>query len=206
LHFEATVPSTPGGPFNDSAGGTAGGGFTVVSSGATAPVTVTKSGTTTTTCNAGQTCQSSLSTSMSAFQVAASSGSTAGTLSEGVNVGSPLVCPGYTPLDPNWYTFSVSVTSRTKAITYMLHAKLPGLFFCFGAPYEFKTILGTNAAPHVLPDGTAGFTGLLPPCIGTIKGPCVSSLSITGSLSAGFKSTLVVQIPAGLPGDPMGRA
>ncbi len=206
LHFEVTVPSSAGGPFYDVAGGAAGGGFTVTPTGPTAPVTITSSGTTSTSCGAGQSCQSSLSTTVSAFQVSASSGSGGATLTESVNVGSALQCSAYKAIDPSWYGFSTSTTNRSKSLVYTVAGKFPALLFCFGAPYDFLTVLGTKAPAHALPDGSPGYVGLLAFCVGSYAGPCVSSEAISGSLSTGFKTTLKVQIPAGLAGDPWGRA
>ncbi len=94
----------------------------------------------------------------------------AATLSASVNVGTPLRCKGYIPVDPNWFGFLVSTSNRGKVMAYTLkHVPLPTLVFaqfCLGAPYEFTTLFLKPAPQGTLPDGEPGFIGLLPPCRG----------------------------------------
>jgi uncharacterized repeat protein (TIGR01451 family) len=206
LHFNVTAPSTAGGPFTDDAGGTAT-GDTVTPSGPTAPVTVTGGGNVTSvTCNPGQSCQTNISTSVSDLTVLAKPGA-AGTLTESVDTGSRLECPGYRSQDPNWYGFFETAANREKKLTYTLkNTTRDSSQFCFGAPYEFKTKGGGHARRHRLPDGTTGFVGLLPLCRVTHHGPCIGSRRQVpdATSTTGFDTVIQALIPAG-PGDPWGR-
>ncbi len=206
LHFAVTAPGTPGGPFTDNAGGTAG-GDSVTSTGPTAPVTVTGGGNVTSaTCNPGQSCQTNISTAVSDLMVLAKPGA-AGTLTESVDTGSRLECPGYRAQDPNWFGFFETATNREKILTYTLkNTSRDSSQFCFGAPYEFKTNGGGHARKHKLPDGTTGFVGLLPLCRVTHRGPCIASRRQVADASSttGFDTVIQALIPAG-PGDPWGR-
>lgn len=210
LHFDVTAPSTGGGPFYDNAGGSASGGVTVTPTGPTAPVTVTGSGTST-ACNAGKTCTTTLTTTTSTLLVAAGPGSS-GTLTETVDAGTPLECSGYTPFDPNWYGFVESATNRGKLLVYTLKNTGPNvsaLHYCFGAPYPFKTRHGGTSVKTTLPSGSIEYTGLLPHCRpATEKGPCILARTAVhdSSVTKRFDTLFVVAIPAGLPGDPRGRA
>jgi hypothetical protein len=158
-------------------------------------------------CLQGQSCSTSVSTAVSELQVSANpthnGKSNTGTLSESVDVGTPLTCSGYVATDPNWFQFLSSSTNRTKALTYTLDNTSPeGIQVCFGAPYEFTTSSGAPAPAVTLPNGTTEFEGLLPSC--PAKGPCVQS--ITGSQSdEGVNTVASVHIPDGLPGDPRMR-
>lgn len=167
----------------------------------------------------------------SSFQVLAdpeSGQANAGSLTLNADLGTPLECSGYTPVDSHWYGFEMSSANRSKTVTYTLSEPYPGAGalplaltakFCFGASYEFTTSAGTPAPAAALPDGSSGFIGVLPAC--PASGPC---LVAPASLPAGFTqlcstfsqfiwntaacgiTTLVVDIPAGLAGDPWGRA
>jgi len=162
---------------------------------------------TATICQQGQSCSTSLSTSASTFQVTANPSpntDNAGTLTESVNVGTALTCAGYTARDTNnWFEFVASSINRSKVITYtILNTKPKGVQFCFGAPYEFETLGDQKAPLGKLPDGTAGFIGLLERCESFPEPPeaCVQSIAADGA------NTLVtVRIDAGLSGDPWGR-
>ena len=81
----------------------------------------------------------------------------------------PLTCAGYTPVDPNWYSFSMTSVNRSKELSYTVSEPYPTTGtplpltqtaeFCFAAPYDFTTNAGTPAAAARLPDGTAGYVG-----------------------------------------------
>ena len=181
-------------------------GYTLVASspGLTAATSnaFNETNTTTTTCPQGQACSTSLSTSVSTFQVTANPGP-AGTLSESVDVGTPLTCAGYAARDPNWFGFVESTGNRSKLITYTLDNTGPaGVEFCFGAPYEFETPGDHPAPPGTLPDGTSGFVGLLERCESFSEPPeaCVKSI-----VADGPNTVVTVRIDAGLPGDPWGH-
>lgn len=161
-------------------------------------------------CAANASCQTSITTNASVFSVTASAGPNPATLSASVNVGTPLRCKGYIPVDSNWFEFLVSTSNRGKVVGYRLkHVPLPTLVFaqfCLGAPYEFTTLFLKPAAQGTLPDGSPGFIGLLPPCLLVhSKGPCVASRTLAKD-PPGFDVTLTVDIPAGLSGDPWGRS
>ena len=162
-------------------------------------------------CDQGESCSTSLSTPESSFAVEANpvpSTDNAGTLSESVNVGMRLTCKGYAR-DPNWWEFVSSSINRSKVITYTINNTSPdGIQVCFGAPYKFKTSSGQFAQSSKLPDGSSGFTGLLPVCnddgYRDQSGPCVQSTESSSQRSGegGYDTIVTVQIPAGLAGDP----
>jgi len=211
----------------------------------TAPITYATSNAfdeddTATICQPSQPCTTSLSTSVSTFQVCAfipgaqpcpATGSpgasadverpsaesgTPDTLSESVDVGTPLTCPGYKRQDQNWFEFVAGSSDRSKIVTYTIENTSPDLVeACFGAPYEFDTSTinpetgkPEPAPPGTLPDGTPGFIGLLPSCQllqrSSLSGPCVESISSNDdpNSTTGIDTILTAQIPAGLPGDP----
>ncbi len=162
-----------------------------------------ESNTTTTTCQQGESCSTSLSTSASTFQVTANPGP-ASTLNESVDVGTALTCSNYQARDPNWYGFVESTSDRSKLITYTINNTSPaGVQFCFGAPYEFEMPGDENAPRGTLPDGSSGFVGLLEHCESFPEPPeaCVQSI-----VADGPNTVISVRIDAGLEGDPWGRA
>jgi hypothetical protein len=177
---------------------------------------------TTTTCTQDQSCQTTLSTAASDFQVTAQadpSKPNAGTLSESVDVGTPLQCPGYAQLDPNWWEFSMSSANRSKTILNTLKVPLLPLSgpldailnltqACLGTTAEFTTKSGQPAPAGTLPDGSSGFIGLLPDCPGPANDPCVVSRQTGLDLSngIGFDIVLTLYIPEGFAGDPWFRA
>jgi hypothetical protein len=168
-------------------------------------------------CTQGQSCQTSVTTATSVFSITAnpsSSGPNAATLSESVDVGTPLQCQGYTPQDPNWFSFLVSSANRTKLITYTVRPAVPeqelvgNTQFCLGSPSEFTTSSGTPAPAGTLPNRLSGFVGMVPFCNAISGGPCIDSRGTTPDPNSptGFDILLKVVIPAGLTGDPWGRA
>lgn len=158
---------------------------------------------TATICQQGASCSTTLSTSVSTFQVTANPGPAA-TLSESVDVGTALTCPNYKARDANWFEFVVSTSDRSKLITYTIDNTSPmGVQFCFGAPYEFEMPGDENAPPGTLPDGSPGFVGPLEHCESFPEPPeaCVKSI-----VASGQNTLVTVRIDAGLEGDPWGRA
>ena len=176
-------------------------------------------------CSQNVSCQTSIVTSTSEFGVTANpdtSQPNAGTLTESLDVGTPLECPDYSPADPSWFNFVMSIASRSKTIIYRINqlpfSALRHIHFCLGAPYEFTTRSGAAAPAGILPDGEAGFIGLLPRCYrhdhGWLKrgalraehstGPCVASRAAAEDGGA-IDIVLTVDIPPGLPGDPWGH-
>ena len=89
------------------------------------------------------------------------------------------------------------------------------IHFCLGAPYRFTTFSGKPARPATLPDGTKGFTGLLPPCSALTPSkagkpqPCIVSIGIVDNPKSSTKvnAVLRLRIPATTKGgDPWGGA
>lgn len=185
-------------------------------------------------CAQNITCQTVVKTTAASFEVVANpetSEPNAGSLLESIDVGAPLTCAGYTAVDPNWYSFTMTSVNRSKELSYTVSEPYPTngttplplsqtAEFCFAAPYEFTTSAGTPAVAGTLPDGTAGYVGLLPSC--PASGPCLEPSTMLPSqwdslcsLWTGYlwsqlygcgTATLTVDIPAGLSGDPWGRA
>lgn len=182
-------------------------------------------------CPANQGCSPPpLSTPSTSFSMGVGSGATDATVTESVDVGTPMDGPGglndpgcatYTPQSPDWYGFDVSATDRSKDITFMVKDSDPSKFkVCFGAPYEFQDETGSPAPPGTLPDGTAGFVGLLPRCstdtifapvngdfalsAADVAPPTFICANISGQPQADGSSTTTatLTIPPGLPGDP----
>ncbi len=147
-----------------------------------------------------------------------------GLLLESVNAsnGNQLKCTGYTSADPNTYQFEstdlngnpISGWSKVVTLTIRPLKKISGNAnqilknqqICFGAPEDFTTASGTLAPAGMLPDGTAGYIGLLPNCGGGVTGPCHNRKSDTTSTDTlspnGFDLVLVADIPATFAGDP----
>jgi hypothetical protein len=176
-------------------------------------------------CPAGG-CTNTLSTPFSSAQVQVGSGAGDASLTQSVDVGTPLDGPGSPPdnvgcaaYSPppgsvDFYGILVSDSNRAKTITWDVNDARNGIIpflVCFGAPYDFQTGLGYNgepifAPPGTLPDGSPGFVGLLDSCSDLVdaasSNPCVSSLVPFGD----FGAQVTITIPAGLAGDPfMGR-
>jgi hypothetical protein len=157
------------------------------SSGALTPDTsdpFNESNTQTTTCTSTP-CTTDVSTAISDMTI--STTEDAGTLTESVDVGSPLSCSaeangGYTGFDTNTYQF-VETGLADKTITYTIDGVSSdnNVEMCFGAPYEFVTNTDAEASSGTLPDGSSGFVGLLPDCDADFEGigPCVESRQFT---------------------------
>jgi hypothetical protein len=171
-----------------------------------------ESQTTTTTCDttSSNPCTSDLGTSTSDLGISADPA--AGTITESVDVGSPLICDrahgDYTGFDANWYGFSETGTVD-KTLSYEIFGlnsdQIGEVQFCFGAPYDFTTAPGELAAAGMLPDGTPGFIGLLPSCDSTDEvAPCVDSVvPFTDDHSGALGTVTVPGLTAnGAPGDP----
>jgi hypothetical protein len=174
---------------------------------------------TSTLCQQNQSCQTDLTTGASNFEVIANadpSKPNSGTLSESVDVGAVLQCPGYAHEDANWWEFSMTSANRSKTIVSTikvpllplqgtLEAILQQFQMCFGATSDFVTSEGVPAPASTLPDGTSGFVGLLPNC--PSPGPCVISRQTQLDLfnGIGFDIVVTVAIPEGFSGDPWAR-
>lgn len=168
-------------------------------------------------CPANGSCSVSDGTSNGNKALVNATTSSAGLLLESVNGNNSaqLKCSGYTSADPNTYQFETP-SGWTKVVTLTIRPlkKLSGNAnqilksqqICFGAPEDFTTAAGTLAPAGTLPDGTAGFIGLLPNCGGSITGPCHDRKSDTTSTDPlspnGFDLVLVADIPAAFAGDP----
>jgi hypothetical protein len=122
-------------------------------------------------------------------------------------------CGNYSFLRADTDVVNMTASSRGKSFTDTL--TVPAVNFgalslligsqqyCLVAPYSFTGSSGPAAAT-TQPDGTPGFIGLLATCSAQPNQPCISSRS--GALVGLFGTlTIVVNIPAGEPGDPQGR-
>jgi hypothetical protein len=188
---------------------------------------------TATPCPSGAACTNTITSGSGSLEVDVGSGSTDATLTESVDVGTPIDgpgtaqsdpgCAGYTPptASADWYEFLVqpadgTTFDRSKQVTRVVKgATTDGMQICFGAPYEFNVIDPTTgeaepAPAGTLSDGSQGFVGLLPACIvGNVnlpnQGPCVQSLTDQEDGNS-IDAVATITIPAGLAGDPfMGR-
>jgi hypothetical protein len=166
-------------------------------------------------------CTHTLSTGDSSAQVDVGPGTADASLTESVDLGTPMDGPGsdpknvgcasYTPPagSVDWYGVDVSDSTRTKTITWTVNNAISdGFEICFGAPYDFLTGFGSDgqrlfAPAGTLPDGTTGFVGLLDSCnnLGDFQSsnPCWTSIA-PGPNGSG--TVAMIQIPAGLTGDP----
>jgi hypothetical protein len=160
-------------------------------------------------CSPGQTCQDQLNSPTSMLTVQENSDNTGGTLTETVDEGTPLSCAapqygGYTGFDANWYTWNFT-GAGSKQITYDLNQTpgLDALQVCFGSVDSFPTSSGGTAQPGTLPDGSAGFIGLVPSC-GPINfsGPCILSKGYYLQSGGSYGTQVVVYIPSTFAGDP----
>lgn len=152
---------------------------------------------TTTTCTTSP-CTTDLGTSDSNLEISADAA--AGTITESVDVGSPLSCAaaangGYTGFDTHWFQFLETGTVQ-KTLSYELFGltsdQIGSVQMCFGAPYEFTTNNGTQAAAGTLPDGSRGFVGLLPGCGAVVDLPCIQSIAPFTDDTSGLLVTVIV--------------
>ncbi len=158
----------------------------------------------------GPPCSTNVVTSVSTYGVVSNAGS--GTLRQTLNVGNRLSCGAYRFRDPNWYDSGVISPTLPPAgtppimdqISYTIKNASPnGIGFCLGATYEFTTASGNPARAGKLPNGNAGFIGLLPMCSNGAP-PCISTITQQpdASVGTGHDAVMSVQIPE--LGDPWG--
>jgi hypothetical protein len=161
----------------------------------------------------GPACSTSVNTSVSTYGVV--SNAAAGTLRGTLDVGRRLTCGSYRFRDPNWYDSVVTPPVGTTAppagtppivdqVSYtIVNAGTQGLGFCLGALYDFATASGAMARGGTLPNGNAGFIGLLPMCTPATP-PCISSISqqTDSNAKSGYDAVMSIQIPE--QGDPWG--
>jgi hypothetical protein len=202
-------------------------GYTLAASSGTLTGTTSNSfneNNTATPCASGATCTSTITSNSGSLKVDVGSGANNATLTESVDVGTPMDGPGsdttngcgsYTPpaASADWYEFVVNppdatTADRTKTVTWTVkNTTTDGFKVCFGAPYEFDA-QGTDsglAPAGTLPDGSPGFIGLLDFCpeFPTDTSPCVSSLTTERDPLTGLDNAVaVITIPAGNVGDP----
>jgi hypothetical protein len=158
----------------------------------------------------GPACSTNVITSVSTYGVVSNAGS--GTLRQTLNVGNPLRCGAYRFRDPNWYDSGVTSSTPPPAgtppimdqISYTIKNASPnGIGFCLGAPYEFTTASGTPAQAGKLPNGNAGFIGLLPMCSNGAP-PCISTITQRPDASSKTGHDVVMTIEVPEQGDPWG--
>lgn len=167
-----------------------------------------------TVCVPGQSCSTSATAdATSSATVTANpnnqAGQDAGTLTETVDLGNQLSCAarqygGYTGFDANWYEYNIT-GSADKQITYVLFGVSAdaGIEICFGATAQFPAASDDGEAqPGALPDGTAGYIGLLQDCPDTPTFPCVDSITSLSQDNFGSGSVVTVDVPEAFPGDP----
>jgi len=180
-----------------------------------------------TPCPAGSTCTQTVTSNSGSLGVDVGSGATDATLTESVDVGTPMDGPGsdpeadpgcanYTPPEASadWYEFVVQPSDnetfdRSKTVTWTVRGtSAEGFQVCFGAPYPF-TVANSDGRPvpaqaGVLPDGTNGFVDLLARCSDYVEdSPCISNLETQEDPANGQEEAVAtVFIPAGLQGDP----
>jgi hypothetical protein len=159
----------------------------------------------------GPACSTTVKTSVSTYGVV--SNAAAGTLRGTLNVGGRLKCGAYRFRDPNWYDSAVTPPATglpagappiVDQVSYtIVNAGTQGLGFCLGAAYDFVTASGAMAPAATLPNGNAGFVGLLPMCTPSSP-PCISSISSKPDNRArsGSDAVMTIQIPE--QGDPWG--
>jgi hypothetical protein len=126
----------------------------------------------------------------------------------GQRVTGVLDCSGYQPTDTAAYQFFLGGTFRGNVIykvTYTVNTtKSPAkLQFCLGATFKFTTSSNKPAKAVTLPNGLAGFVGLVPSCKRVPGGPCLVSRS---SATNGQGAVLRLLIPAVQGADPWGRS
>jgi hypothetical protein len=135
-----------------------------------------------------------------------------GTLTLSVDQGTKPVCSSlaggtYAGKDQNFYgvlyTPDPGTPEVAKTITYTIFntGTVPGIQLCFAAPYPFEladnSFFAPPPPPATLPDGTAGYVGLLVNCAkATQPGPCQTSTVQNNN------TVLTINIPAGESGDP----
>jgi hypothetical protein len=138
-----------------------------------------------------------------------------GLLLESVNATNAQLSCGSTANDPNTntYTFLTTgdlVASKVAMIT-ILGVKITGSVtkflhaqdICFGAAVDFITASGTLAVGRTLPDGSAGFIGLLPNCTGSSTGPCHDENSDSATpVGPTYTVKLFADVPSAFTGDP----
>ncbi len=160
----------------------------------------------------GPACSTDVNTSISTYGVV--SNAAVGTLNGTLDVGTRLKCGAYPFHDPNWYDSVVTPPTTgppaaatapiVDVVSYTVKdTTLKGIGFCLGATYEFVTASGNQAPAGTLPNGNAGFIGLLPMCT-PASPPCISSVAQRSDPKArtGHDAVLRVQIPE--QGDPWG--
>lgn len=147
----------------------------------------------------GPPCSVTVTTNVSKYT--AISDANSGTLVGALDYGTPLTCAGYRSKDANWYESTVTGAKNAFSykIEYTLENTRPKLVHaCMGLTSSFKTLTGRSARRAALPNGKAGFIGLLPRCTSKTPGPCVVSVRGTRNPNSRtrLRTNLVVRIPA----------
>ncbi len=160
----------------------------------------------------GPACSTTETTNTSVYTATSNAGS--GALHGTLDVGKRLKCGAYRFRDPNWYGSTQTVPANTPptatgaplvdVVSYTIdNAGTQGLGFCLGVAYDFVTASGAQAPAGTLPNGNAGFIGLLPMC-SAAGPPCISSISQQADAHAktGYDALESIEIPD--QGDPWG--
>ncbi len=183
-------------------------------------------------CAQNVTCHTVVKTSAASFEVVANpetSEPNAGSLLESIDEGTPLTCAGYTPVDPNWYSFSMTSVNRSKELSYTVSEPYPTRERRYPDPDRRVLFRGAvrlhdqcghtgrcreaarrhgrvcRAAADV--SGKRTVPGAVDDAAGTVGHPLLrmDRLPLDDLYGCGT-TTLTVDIPAGLAGDPWGRA
>jgi hypothetical protein len=147
-------------------------------------------------------------------------------LAESLDFGNPLTpgqCEGYNAFHQVFWDLSsfsgriATISITTTTLLNVSGSAIKGQDNCLSAPKEFTEINdGTNppslapAPPFPQPDGTPGFSGLLPDCgkksnqVDPTTNPCVVSRSGVSNPLGGGTLTIVISVPASL-GDMTSR-
>jgi hypothetical protein len=143
------------------------------------------------------------------------------TLVENINDGNGAgdTCAGMAVPDANFYQYFIDSQFWSKTGVYTLKPPLSALIgttitaltsneqLCYASPTDFVQRGGGNAPPETLPDGTSGFSGLLPNCGTAGATVCVSNRAFRVDLSSPslFDLILTTQTPEFIAGDPWQR-
>jgi hypothetical protein len=183
-----------------------------------------------TACTAGTDCSDTITSGSGSLGVDIPDPASNSTITESVDVGTPMDGPGANPKDvgcaryspppgsADWYEFvenpganaNGGQTFDAKTITWTVNNAENGdnnFEVCFGAPYDFQIGFNDDGAPILapqgpLPDGTTGFVGLLDTC-SDLDDAASSNPCVSNQESVGDTGIQVtIAIPAGLQGDP----
>ena len=166
-----------------------------------------------TTCTANVNCNVHDGSTHNFSNITATASTGSGVLVESVfpTTGERTLCGNYTPSDPNMYESAytpdpgsadrgetITTTFGPIAIKGSVQQYMKAQQICFGDKYPFTTAAGVaSSGPLTLPDGKAGYVGLLQTCSGSTVGPCHNRQLDTAVADpgGGYDITLVASVP-----------